>query len=90
MCYMNAQILLGGGGFRRGDVPGRLCRRYDCRCDVADSCWGGALAEIAEVVAVDATSLANAGILFPGRPCWGGHHRCGYPGRCWACHHGGG
>ena len=35
------------------------------------------LAEFAEVVAADATFLADAGILFPG-----GHRRCGTPDRC--------
>ena len=59
--------LLGGGrGCRCGGAPGRSCWRGCCQSGVAGRCWGGVPADLAEVVAVDVTSLADDGIATVG------------------------
>ena len=69
MYYMNAQILRGGGGVATvATSPVIFAEDMTEGVMLPIVAGTGPLAEIAEVVAVDATSLADAGILFPADP----------------------
>ena len=61
---MDARTFL--GGCRCGGAPGRSCWRDCCWSDVAGRCWWASPSDLAEVVAVDATSLADAGMVTVG------------------------